>query len=138
MQLENIVSYIPQRYPFVMVDKIISSNDTTTNTSFRVNADNIFVENGYLKEPALIENIAQSAAARAGFTAKENNEPVMVGYIGAIKNTKIFALPQIGDTLFTEIIIENNIFDVSIISGKITCNDSLIAQCQMKIFINKT
>jgi hypothetical protein len=39
--------------------------------------------------------------------------------------------------LETEIIIENQIFDVTLITGKIICNDRLMARCEMKIFITQ-
>ena len=64
----NILSYIPQRPPFVMVDEIIDSGEKKTCSKFLIKEDNIFVENGFLKEPGLVENIAQTAAARAGYT----------------------------------------------------------------------
>ena len=135
--IKNILELIPQRPPFVMVDKLINFTETTTLASLRIQADNIFVENGLFKEPGLIENIAQTAAARAGYIAKTHNTAVQVGYIGAVNNLQIFALPKTGDELFTEITIENQIFDVTLISGKITCNNGVVAQCKMKIFINK-
>ena len=135
--IKNILELIPQRPPFVMVDKLINFTETTTLANLRIQADNIFVENGLFKEPGLIENIAQTAAARAGYIAKTHNTAVQVGYIGAVNNLQIFALPKTGDELFTEITIENQIFDVTLISGKITCNNGVVAQCKMKIFINK-
>ncbi len=134
---ENIQSYIPQHPPFVMIDELVDSDETSTRTSFRVRADNIFVENGLLKEPALVENIAQTAAARAGYITTKENLPVLIGYIGAIKDLEIFNLPKISDNLETEIIIKNQIFDVTLISGTVRCNGVVMAQCEMKIFIIK-
>jgi len=133
--LDNILSFIPQRAPFVMIDKMLFSDETVTRSSFLVKENNIFVENGILKEPGLVENIAQTAAVRAGYTSQRNNEPVRVGYIGAIKNLRIAGFPVINDEIVTEIKIVHQIFDVLVISGKITCNDTLITQCEMKIFI---
>ena len=133
----GILNYIPQRQPFVMVDEIVYSAETITRSKFVIAAGNIFIEEGYFKEPGMVENIAQTAAARAGYIAHTQNKPVMVGYIGAIKNLEIFFLPKTGDELITEIIIENQIFDVTLIVGKIICNDKIAAQCEMKIFINQ-
>ena len=135
--VENIQSLIPQKPPFVMVDKLISFTETTSTTAFGIRADNIFVVNGVFKEPGLVENIAQTAAARAGYISKTENKPVLVGYIGAVNNLQVFSLPKAGDQLITEITIEKQIFDVALISGKITCNEELIAQCNMKIFITQ-
>lgn len=134
---QDIVSLIPQRPPFVMVDKLLYCDGLTARTSLRVREDNIFVENGELREPGLAENIAQTAAAKSGYTASNDNLPAPVGYIGAIKNLEIMALPKTGDELITEITIENQIFEVTLISGKVYCNDLLMAQCDMKIFINQ-
>ncbi|MGB4844880.1 MAG: 3-hydroxyacyl-ACP dehydratase [Ferruginibacter sp.] len=134
---ENITELIPQKPPFVMVDKLLNFSETTTTTGFTIKADNVFVENGLFKEPGLVENIAQTAAARAGYIAKKENKPVLVGYIGSVNGLQIFSLPKTGDELVTEITIENQIFDVTLISGKIICNNDTIAQCKMKIFINQ-
>ena len=136
--VDDINTLIPQKPPFVMIDKLWSFSETTTTTGFTIKADNIFVENGEFKEPGLVENIAQTAAARAGYVSKTQNKPVLVGYIGAVNNLQVFLLPKTGDELITEITVENQIFDVTLISGKITCSAQLVAQCNMKIFINQT
>jgi len=132
----DIITLIPQKPPFVMVDQLVYSDATSSRSSFVIPADNIFVEDGILKEPALVENIAQTAAARAGHFALVDNKPVLVGYIGSVRNLAIHFLPRAGDELITEIIIQNQIFNVTLISGSITCNNKLLAQCEMKIFIN--
>lgn len=136
--INDIQSLIPQRPPFVMVDKLLSVTETSTTTGFSIQADNIFVKDGFFKEPGLVENIAQTAAASAGYVSLTQNKPVLVGYIGAVNNLQVFALPKTGDELITEITTENQIFAVTLISGKITCNGQLMAQCKMKIFINHT
>ena len=133
----DIQSLIPQRPPFVMVDQLLSFTETTAHGGFRIKADNIFLENGEFKEPGLLENIAQTAAARAGYISKKENKPVATGYIAAVKNLEIYSFPKIGDELITEITIENQIFDVTIISGTISCKGAVLAQCQIKIFIDQ-
>ena len=133
---ENIQDLIPQRPPFVMVGRLLSSDEQVTRTSFRVGEDNIFVVNGRFTEGGLLENIAQTAAARAGAISRIENKPVQVGYIGAVKNLEIIDLPGTGDELITEIRIEDAIFDVTVISGKVWCNEKVLAQCEMKIFMS--
>lgn len=132
---ENIESLIPQRKPFVMIDELSVSDGNFTRTRLQVRADNIFAKNGFFTEPGLLENIAQTAAARAGYEAQKDNAPVRVGYIGAVKNFEVFVLPAVGDVLETEIITGNQVFDVSVIKGTIHSNGRLIAKCEMKIFI---
>ena len=136
--MNDILAFIPQRPPFVMVDELMAVDDNSGTTKFKVNAGNIFAINGRLTEPALVENIAQTAAARMGYICSEKNEPVPVGFIGAVQNLYIMALPGIGDELETEIVIKNQVFDVTMITGKISCRDVVLAQCEMKIFIQST
>ena len=119
-----------------MISKLLSSDEGSTRTSFQIREENIFVEKGFLREPGLMENIAQTAAARAGYMARMANMPVQVGYIGAVKNLEIIGdLPKAGEELITEIKIKDQVFDVTIISGTIWCKEVVVAQCEMKIFI---
>ena len=135
---ENILSLIPQRPPFVMIDKLVNSDDTGSSSTFLVKEDNLLLSDGKFSEAGLVENIAQTAAARAGYAVARQNEQVKIGYIGAVKNLEIFALPEVNDLLETEIKIENQIFDVTVISGKVLCKGRLLAQCEMKIFTSPT
>ena len=132
----DILQFIPQRSPFVMVDQLLHTDEHSARSIFQVRPENIFIEDGELAEPALIENIAQTAAARIGYICQQEKRPVPPGYIGAVQNLEIMALPKINDKIETEISIKNQIFDVTIISGTIRCNDVEIARCDMKIFIS--
>jgi predicted hotdog family 3-hydroxylacyl-ACP dehydratase len=133
--VENILPLIPQRPPFVMIDKLLYCGEKISRSGFLIRDDNIFVQNGEFREPGLVENIAQTAAARAGYISQLENKPVLAGYIGSVKNLEIFSLPKTGDELVTEITIEKQIFDVTLISGMIRCYEMVLAQCEMKIFI---
>ena len=133
----DILSLIPQKPPFVMVDELLFSDDNITRTKFTVSADNVFVINDEFSEAGLMENMAQTAAAGSGNMARIENRPVTIGYIGQVKNLEVFELPKVGDELLTEIKIEVQVFDTSIVSGKVWHNDKLVAQCEMKIFISQ-
>ncbi len=133
--MTDILSLIPQRAPFVMADTLVNADDTGATTHFEVRYENMFVVNNRLTEPALIENIAQTAAARMGYLCRKRNEAVPVGFIGAVQHLEIFKLPVTGDLLTTTITIKNQVFDVTVITGKITVGGEEIAHCEMKIFI---
>jgi len=143
LQYDAVSALIPQKPPIEMVDTLWQNDDTTTISGFTIQASNIFCENGVFTEPGIIENIAQTAALRAGFTisllAKDGTltGPPPVGYIAAIKNLNIHQLPKVGSVLKTEIFIKQIIFDITLIDAKTTCNDELIATCEMKIFLKK-
>ena len=54
---------LPQKPPMVMVDALVEFTELSAVTRLVVRPDNIFVQNGRLAEPGLVENIAQTAAA---------------------------------------------------------------------------
>lgn len=132
---EHIQPLIPQRKPFVMIDALLHSDDRITKTTFQVKHENIFVVDGFFREAGLLENIAQTAAARVGYIVQKEKKPAPMGYIAAVKNFEVFDLPRVNEELETEITITNQIFDITVITGMITCNAKLIARCEMKIFI---
>lgn len=131
----DILQLIPQRPPFVMVETLETCDDTGATTTFTVKTDNIFIENNELTEPALVENIAQTCAARIGYICQQGNKPVPVGFIGAVQQLRINSLPKVGDVLNTSITVKNQIFNATIVEGEITCNGESIAGCEMRIFI---
>jgi predicted hotdog family 3-hydroxylacyl-ACP dehydratase len=137
LPVEDIIPLIPQKPPFVMVSKLLHIDETSTRSNFRINPDNVFVKDNLFQEAGLLENMAQTAALRAGYLAKAENKPVTTGYIGAVKDFEVFNLPKVGDELVTEVIIENQIFNVTVFSGKVWQNEDLLAQCEMKVFTGK-
>jgi hypothetical protein len=61
---------------------------------------------------------------------------VAVGYIGAVKNLQVFALPAVNDVLTTEVTITETIFNTTVIAGKVWRGTELIASAELKIFTN--
>ena len=82
-----------------------------------------------------MENIAQTAAAGVGYICKTENRKVPVGFIASIKNLKVFELPAEGKVLTTNVVITNTVMQVSIVSGEVICDNKLIAECEMRIFV---
>lgn len=133
--VEDILALIPHRPPFVMIGELLFADDLSARTSYRASRDNLFVENERFNEAGLLENMAQTVAAGAGYMAKKRNEAVRVGFIGAVKNFTVVDLPRAGDELVTETTITDSVFNMVLITGNIRHNDTLIASCEMNIFI---
>lgn len=119
-----------------MVGKLIYIDEISTRSSFLIKADNVFVKGNRFQEAGLMENIAQTAALKAGYTAQTENKPVEVGYIGAVSGFEIYDLPKVNDEIITEITVESHIFDITVLSGKVWLHGNLLAQCEMKVFSN--
>jgi len=131
----DVLKLIPQRPPIVMVDKLISAADKKTLSGLKITPENIFVEDNCLQEPGIIENIAQSAALGVGYLCQSKNEKIPIGFIGAVSNLKIFSLPKVNTEITTEIQVEYEVMETTLISSKVFCNEQLLAQAEMKIFL---
>ncbi len=132
---QEVTNIIPQKHPMIMVGKLISINEASITTEFTIPKTHILLENNILPNSALIENMAQTAAVKAGYIAKSQKSKPKTGFIGAIKNFEIFNSVSAGDTLTTTIETTNEIFNASIIEGVIYCNKQLIAKGELKIFL---
>ena len=117
-----------------MVDRLIRTDETGTTSVFQPGPENIFSEGGFLKEPGLIENIAQTAALRAGYEAKQSGEKVKAGIIGAVKNFKVHQLPADTDQLTTTVVVMNNFWNVTIVKGQTLVGDRIVAEAELSIF----
>jgi predicted hotdog family 3-hydroxylacyl-ACP dehydratase len=117
-----------------MVSKLVYWDEDITRSSFLVSSENIFVKNNRFQEAGLMENIAQTAALSAGYTASTENKPAVLGYIGAVSNFEVYDLPKVNDELITEITVENRIFEITVLSGKVWHKNNLVAKCEMKLF----
>ena len=134
---EHIFQLIPQRPPIVMVDVVYSADEMSAETGLTVHEDNIFVRDGRFREPGLIEHIAQSAAALAGYGSFARGEEPKLGYIGEIKDCNLFALPSIGEELRTTIRLVTEVAGIRLISAETKVNDEIVAACLMKIFLKE-
>ncbi|WP_270775787.1 pseudouridylate synthase [Segatella buccae] len=136
MDLEQIDIHelLPQREPFVMVDKLVYFDEKNTTTSFLVREDNLFVENGRLNACALAENIAQTCAARLGYVNKYIlKRGIQIGFIGAVKDMKVIDTPVVGDVLTTTIHVLEQIMGLTLVTAVIRIGDRVVTTAEMKI-----
>jgi len=131
----EIINYIPQRDPFIVVHDILRATDEFTETQFEVLPESIFVTNGLFHEPGLLENIAQTAAAQMGYICKKKGSPVPLGYIASIKNLIVHSLPPVGAMLTTSIQVTNHVLNVILLEGIVRLEGAIVCQCEMRIFV---
>lgn len=129
----DILTLIPQRRPFVMIDRLLSFDEIESSTDFVIKEDNIFCKDGLFLETGIMENIAQTCAARIGYININNNESVKIGVIGSIKDLVITKLPKVGATLVTKVKVLSEVFAITLVEAEVYDNDELIAKCEMKI-----
>jgi predicted hotdog family 3-hydroxylacyl-ACP dehydratase len=131
----DILELIPQRAPFVMITELMDVREQSATSSFRILEDNIFVKDGQFQESGLIENIAQTAAAMSGYKARISGKAAEIGFLGGVKNLRIYYLPAVDTNLTTEVRLENQVLNVNLLKGFIRQEDKLVAECEMKVFL---
>ena len=134
----DILELLPQRPPFVMVDKLTHYDKTGTRSFFMVREGNLFCFGGRMEEAGLIENMAQTCAARMGYRARtelQSDGMVRVGFIGAIRGITIVRVPLVGEVLTTTVEVKEEIFSTSLVEMKVEVGDEVIASGSMKIFL---
>ena len=129
----SIGGILPQREPFVFVDRLEHYDDVETVTSFTVREGHLLVADGYLTAPGVLENMAQSSAARIGYMCKFIlHVPVRVGYIGAIRKFRVHRLPAVGETLTTTIIFREDVFGITLTDAVVRVGTEIIAEASLK------
>ena len=132
----DVLTLLPQRPPFVMVDNLLSVDEKSACTELLVTADNIFTENGRFAEVGIIENIAQTCAAGMGYvTICTHKNTVKIGFLSAVRNLTIERLPKVGETLNTYVSIVEHVMEMILIKSEVRINDETIAEGDMKIFV---
>ncbi|WP_433765081.1 ABC transporter permease [Flavobacterium ginsenosidimutans] len=144
----DIQNYLPHRAPMLMVDLILNIDSSSVETVFLVEESNIFVQNNVFIEAGLIENTAQTCSAIVGKkyffddNGLENENVNVIGFISALKNVKIHALPNVGDTIITKADLVSKFtgddYTLCTMSCKSSVEDQILLECEINLFIQKT
>ena len=116
-----------------MVDKVLSCNITDAVTVLLVREDNLFFDGKVLSTAGIIENMAQSCAARMGCVNMMRGDSIKIGFIGDIRNCTILRQPQKGEILTTYVHIIEDVFHLTLADVTVKVEDETLATARMKI-----
>ena len=134
----DVHELLPQQEPFVMIGSLVYFDRALTITETKVQADNIFVDENHFSASGLMENIAQTCAARIGYVNKFIlKKAIQLGFIGAIRNFEVIELPVVGDVITTRVEVKEEVFGMTLAEATIVCGDKLLAKSEMKIAIKE-
>jgi predicted hotdog family 3-hydroxylacyl-ACP dehydratase len=137
LEKEAVENLLPQKFPFVMVDKMYAYTETSLVSGLKIQNDNIFSSDSLFLEAGLIEHMAQSVALHTGYQFFLKNEIAPTGYIGSIKEIEIKKLPQINDTIQSTVTILQEFAGITLVDIVTTLNNEQIASGQMKTVLAK-
>lgn len=137
LEKKSVENLLPQKFPFVMVDRMISYSETSLVSGFEIQNDNIFLKDTSFLEAGLIEHMAQSVALHTSYQFFLKNEIAPTGYIGSIKDIEIKKLPQINDTIQSTVSILQEFAGITLVNIVTFLNNEEIANGQMKTVLAK-
>ena len=124
---------LPQQPPFRFVDALELYSEEVTRVSFTVGDHHLLLDGDHLAASGLVEHMAQASAARVGYVSKYIlHIPVRIGYIGQVKKLVIHRLPRKGETLITDVMVRNEVFNITLADMEVRCGDELIATATLK------
>lgn len=130
----DIHELLPQQEPFVMVGSLVSYEERRVVTATTVREDNILVSAGHFTPAGLMENMAQTCAARIGYRNKYVlHQDVSPGVIGAMRNIRLHRLPAVNETIQTTVEILEEVFGLVLVRATVRTGSEIIAEGEMKI-----
>ena len=134
----DIHELLPQQEPFVMVGTLKCFDEVRTVTETTIAAENIFVDDGHFSASGLIENVAQTCAARIGFVNKYIlGNGITIGVIGAVRKLVINSLPAVGQTITTTVEIVSEVFGMTLAKATVTCEGEELLSTEIKISVRE-
>lgn len=134
----DVHTLLPQQEPFVMVDTLTQFDGTTTATETLVRPDNLFVDDDALRTTGMIENIAQTFAARIGYYNKYILKTgVQIGVIGAVRKMMVSGHPHVGQQFRTTVTVVQELLGMTLANAEITCEGETLATAQIKLAVKE-
>lgn len=127
-----------QREPMMMIDALTEYRDKQVTTQTTVHADGLFIESGHLTAEGMMENVAQTCAARIGYENKYIlHKPLRIGYIAAIRCLKVMRLPLVGEALTTTVTTTADVFGMMMGHARVCSGGELCLETDITMAIKE-
>ena len=141
LNIEQIKSLIPHRYPFLLIDKLVDiiPNESATgikNVTFNENFfQGHFDSRSVMPGALIIESMAQSAGTLVMHSLKKTHKNMSV-YLLTVDKAKFRKPVCPGDTLRHKVFKKQNIKNIWKFSCKSYVDDNLVAQAEVSAILN--
>ena len=141
LNIEQIKSLIPHRYPFLLIDKLVDiiPNESATgikNVTFNENFfQGHFDSRSVMPGALIIESMAQSAGTLVMHSLKKSHKNMSV-YLLTVDKAKFRKPVCPGDTLYNKVLKKQNIKNIWKFSCKSYVDENLVAQAEVSAILN--
>ena len=131
-----IEQLIPHRAPMRWIDALVECTDTTAVATAMFGGEHFAVEQSAVLETALVECVAQTAAAALGHRAQASGKTGAGnnGMLIAVTNFRIESRAPAGEILRIEISERKRLGPMLMISSTITCEGKPIASGDLTLY----
>lgn len=119
-----------------MVERLTVFSKMAIATETEIHADNLFASNGVLSTAGIMENIAQTCAARIGYVNRYIlHRGIQVGVLAAISSMKVMAHPHVGDTITTTVSVLEQLMGIMLAEASVESAGKLLATTRIKLAV---
>jgi 3-hydroxyacyl-[acyl-carrier-protein] dehydratase len=124
--MEDILAAIPQRPPFLFVDKIVSRDGNSITAQRTLREDEYFFQGHFPGNPIMPGVLLCEACFQTGAILMGAGNQPGLGVVTRIKDTKFKNFARPGDILTITVTLDDKIANAYYMSGTIWVDDKLI------------
>jgi 3-hydroxyacyl-[acyl-carrier-protein] dehydratase len=125
--MEDVLAAIPQRPPFLFVDKIIERKGNSVTTQRTLREDDYFFQGHFPGNPIMPGALLCEACFQTGAVLMVKDEQRQgLGVVTRIKDTKFKNFARPGDTLTITVVLDDKIDNAYYMNGTVYVDDKLI------------
>lgn len=129
---EEITSLIPQRAPFLFVDRIIERKKKSITTSLTLRGDEDFFRGHFPGNPIMPGVLIQEALFQTGALLMSSGEASGLGVVTKVGSAKFKGMVRPGDVLEMEVKLEDKIDNAFWFKGKARVNDKVVTSIEFQ------
>ena len=130
------LSLVPHRPPFLLIDQLIDFAGQAGVVETVIAPGNLFLsEDGEFREIAMVEILAQSAAAIKGYSDLQQGREISKGFLVDIREFIFKKKCCRGDTIHTRLEITKSFSGFSVISGVLERAGEEVAAGSLKLWV---
>ena len=134
MNFEEVKVFLKQRFPFIMVDRVLQIEPgKKIKTLKNITGNEIqflghFPERAIMPGVLIVEAIGQSASILFSYADKKGTAKGEAMVLGAINNMRFLAPVYPGETLLVEINVIKMVDDAALVQGTATVEGKVVAE----------
>lgn len=122
----EVLETIPQKPPFLFVDKVVERKENSITTSFYVSGEEDFFKGHFPGNPIMPGVLLQEAAFQSGALLMASKEGNGLGVVAKVNSAKFKNFVKPGDTLDMEVELVDQVSNAFYMKGKSRVNGKVV------------